>query len=229
LDRVLILSRVSPNLCLGYTDSTTTFADSCVVFAFSQYAALALLQSRIHEIWARLLASTLEDRLRYTPSDCFETFAFPERFDTSSALEDAGRAYHDHRAGLMVARNEGLTKTYNRFHDPAEDSADIVRLRELHSEMDRAVLRAYAASAKEEEDAAAWNDLADRAEPVFLDETNEDDHTYQGRLFWPSAFRDEVLARLLALNAERAGAERAAGLAPLDPDNKDTDPQEELA
>src|SRR5208283_1009344 len=105
--------------------------------------------------------------------------------------------------------------TYNRFHDPAEQSPDIVRLRELHSDMDRAVLRAYAASASTPEDAAAWNDLADRAEPIFLDETNEDDHTYQGRLFWPSAFRDEVLSRLLALNAERAAAERAAGLAPL--------------
>ena len=75
--------------------------------------------------------------------------------------------------------------------------------------MDRAVLRAYAASASTPEDAAAWNDLADRAEPIFLDETNEDDHTYQGRLFWPSAFRDEVLSRLLALNAERAAAEVA--------------------
>ena len=26
------------------------------------------------------------------------------------------------------------------------------------------------------------------------------DHTYQGRLFWPSAFRDELLASLLAVN-----------------------------
>ena len=122
----------------------------------------------------------------------------------------------------MVARNEGMTKTYNRFHDPAEQSADIVRLRELHADMDRAVLRAYALR-EHPEDAAAWNDLADRAEPDFLDETNEDDHTYQGRLFWPSAFRDEVLARLLALNAERAAAERAAGLAPAGAELEDAD------
>ena len=112
----------------------------------------------------------------------------------------------------MVVRDEGMTKTYNRFHDSAQQSADIVRLRALHAEMDRAVLRAYAASASNKGDVAAWNDLADRAEPIFLNETNEDDHTYQGRLFWPSAFRDEVLARLLALNAERVAAERAAGL-----------------
>ena len=81
--------------------------------------------------------------------------------------------------------------------------------------MDRAVLQAYAASASTQDDAAAWSDLADRAEPVFLDVTNEDDPTYQDRLFWPSAFRDEVLSRLLALNAERAAAERAAGIAPV--------------
>jgi len=112
----------------------------------------------------------------------------------------------------MIARGEGLTKTYSRFHDPAEQSPDIVTLRDLHADMDRTVLCAYAASASTLEDAAAWNDLADRAEPLFLDEANEDDHTHQGHLFWPSTFRDEVLARLLALNAERAAVERAAGL-----------------
>jgi hypothetical protein len=127
----------------------------------------------------------------------------------------------------MIKRNEGLTKTYNRFHFRGEDAPDFVRLRELHAEMDRAVLRAYAASASNEADAAAWNDLADRAAPIFLDETNEDDHTYQGRLFWPSAFRDEVLARLVALNAERADAEKAAGLTPLS--DRDDEQEEVVA
>jgi len=118
-------------------------------------------------------------------------------------LEAAGRAYHDHRAALMIARNEGMTKTYNRFHDSAETAEDIQRLRELHGAMDCAVLEAY-----------GGRDLAARAEPIFLDETNEDDHTYQGRLFWPSDFRDEVLARLLALNAERHADEVRRSVAP---------------
>jgi hypothetical protein len=43
----------------------------------------------------------------------------------------------------MVKNNEGLTKTYNRFHDPDEPSADIGKLRELHAAMNRAVLDAY--------------------------------------------------------------------------------------
>jgi hypothetical protein len=103
----------------------------------------------------------------------------------------------------MVARNEGMTKAYNRFHDSTETAEDIQRLRALQAAMDRAVLEAY-----------GWQDLGARAAAIFLDETNEDDHTYQGRLFWPSDFRDEVLARLLALNAERHAEEVRHGVAP---------------
>jgi hypothetical protein len=127
----------------------------------------------------------------------FSDVSFSPRVSGHADLKATGEPYHDHRAALMVGRNEGMTKTYNRFHDRQEAVDDIVRLRELHAEMDRAVLRAY-----------CWDDLAKRAEPQFLDETNEDDQKYQGRLFWPAEFRDEVLARLLALNAERAAAER---------------------
>ena len=205
----------SPQFTIARLPTGSVFSHALAIFAFATFGPFAVLQSRIHEIWARFFASSMKDDLRYTPSDCFETFPFPVGFETALVLETTGRVYHDRRAAVMVARDEGLTKTYNRFHDPAEQSTDIVTVRELHADMDRTVLRAYAASASAPEDAAAWNDLADRAEAVFLDETNEDDHTYQGRLFWPSAFRDEVLSRLLALNAERAAAERAAGLAPI--------------
>ena len=208
LERVLTLSRVSPQLGVAQLSIGMVFAESMVILAFSNLAPFAALQSRSHELWARFFASSMKDDLRYTPSDCFETFPFPPGFETSAELEAAGQAYHDHRAALMVENNEGMTKTYNRFHNRAERSPGILRLRELHAEMDRAVLSAY-----------GWDDLADRAEPIFLDESNEDDHTYQGRLFWPADFRDEVLARLLALNADRAAQERAAGLVACEDDD----------
>lgn len=153
----------------------------------------------MHELWARAFSSSLEDRLRYTPSDCFETFPLPAAFETDPTLEAIGEAYHDHRAQLMVARNQGMTPTYNRFHDRIDQDADIIELRRLHHEMDRAMLRAY-----------GWDDLADTAAPEFLTEDSEDDHKYQNRLFWPASFRDELLARLLKLNEERAAEEREA-------------------
>jgi hypothetical protein len=144
----------------------------------------------------------MKDDSRYNVADCFETFPFPDGSGIPQPVEAIGQTYYDHRSTLMIDRKEGMTKTYNRFHNSDERAADIMCLRELHAEMDRTVLRAY-----------GWHDLAAKAEPVFLDETNEDDHAYQERLFWPSDFRDEVLARLLELNAKRHDEEVRLGLA----------------
>jgi len=219
LRRYIFIPNLSPHLLVTFINAGVVTGAPHNVVAFSNLAPFSVIQSRPHEVWARFFSSSMKDDLRYAPSDCFETFPLPEGFETSPALEAAGRAYHDHRAALMIARNEGMTKTYNRFHDRTEAATDIVRLRELHAAMDRAVLEAY-----------GWHDLAERAAPIFLDETNEDDHTYQGRLFWPSDFRDEVLTRLLALNAERAEAERAAGLiVAADQDDEELESEEEAS
>jgi hypothetical protein len=203
LEHCLVTARHAPHFSIARLIAQSIFADSLDVFAFDGCGPFACLQGRVHELWARSFGSSIKDDLRYTPSECFAPFPFPPGFESDPELEAAGQAYHDHRAGLMVARNEGMTKTYNRFHDRGETAADIVRLRELHAAMDRAVLAAY-----------GWPDLAERAAPVFLDESNEDDHTYQGRLFWPSPFRDEVLSRLLALNASRHAEEVRLSIAP---------------
>jgi hypothetical protein len=101
----------------------------------------------------------------------------------------------------MVRNNEGLTKTYNRFHDPDELSPDILRLRELHGEMDRAVLAVY-----------GFDDL-DMTCGFYLDyEDNEDEGSGRKRkkpwrYRWPDEVRDVLLARLLELNAQQASAQ----------------------
>lgn len=211
------LSRVSAQHGVTTIPVRTVCADSTVLFPDSRPSLRGALQSRPHELWAAFFASSLEDRLRYGPSDCFETFPLPPLDD--AALHDLAEAYHEHRAEVMVARNEGMTRTYNRFHDPAERAEDIRRLRDLHHDLDRAVLCAY-----------GWYDLADRAAPEHLTEVTEPDHRYQGRLFWPGPFRDEVLARLLDLNRARAAEECAMGLAPAAPaEDDDLDAEGESA
>jgi hypothetical protein len=207
------LSRHSAQHAVTSVDANAVCAESLIVIADDRPSLRGVLQSRPHELWAAFFASSLEDRLRYGPSDCFETFPLPPL--DASELHELSEAYHGHRATLMVTRNEGMTKTYNRFHDPAERAEDIRRLRELHHDLDRAVLRAY-----------GWDDLADRAAPVHLTEDDEADHRYQGRLFWPRPFRDEVLARLLDLNRARAAEERALGLsAGTAEDDDEKDPE----
>ena len=89
---------------------------------------------------------------------------FPKGWDTHSELEAAGKEYYEFRAALMVQNNEGLTKTYNRFHDPDERSPKIVQLRKLHAAMDRAVLHAY-----------GWHGIATECEFLLDYEIDEEE------------------------------------------------------
>lgn len=49
----------------------------CVAIARADDATFGLLHSRFHELWSLRLGTSLEDRPRYTPTTCFETFPFP--------------------------------------------------------------------------------------------------------------------------------------------------------
>ena len=76
LRRVLVNSQVSAHLQFAFLPADKIFAHTTYAYAFDADAAFCTLQSRPHEIWARFFGSSLEERLRYTPSDCFETFPF---------------------------------------------------------------------------------------------------------------------------------------------------------
>ena len=203
--RVIGLSIVSPQFAITTLPVGIVYAHSLAIFAFDKFQSFAALQSRVHESWTRFFSSSMKDDLRYAPSDCFRTFPFPANFEIDPVLEAAGEAYHAFRAQLMIDRNVGLTKTYNRFHARGANAADIATLRTLHHAMDVAVLRAY-----------GWDDLADAAAPEFIEQDTDEGRTPKTRLDWSASFKDKVLARLLSLNAQRAAEERAAGLVVVD-------------
>ncbi len=200
-----------PHLPVAVVTLPMVFSNTVAVIAFDSLAAFAVMQSSVHEFWARRESSSMKDDLRYTITDTFRTFPFPPHFDTNTHLESAGRSYYDFRAGLMVRNNEGLTKTYNRFHDPNERSESILRLRELHAAMDRAVLDAY-----------GWTDISTDSQ-FLLDYEEEEDETdtpasgrgrkKPWRYRWPDEVRDDVLSRLLDLNKKRSETEKLAGAA----------------
>ncbi len=77
MNSVFAMSRVSSQFALVRVPTGMIYSIECNIFAFSEFGRFAPLQSRLHETWARFFASTLEDRLRYTPADCFRTFPFP--------------------------------------------------------------------------------------------------------------------------------------------------------
>ena len=232
-DRVLFHANVSPHLAFAFLPSNMVYAAPHNVFTLSEFSHFVPLQSRIHEIWARFFGSSMKDDLRYTPSDCFETFPFPENWETDETLESIGKTYYEFRAALMVQNNQGLTATYNRFHDPEEIDPDILKLRELHSAMDRAVLNAYGwpdidttcefRLDYEDEDPLSPNpsptsgegnrNLLPPSPPVRegLGMRGMSKRKKPWRYRWPEATHDEVLARLLILNQQRYDHEALMG------------------
>ncbi|MGE4345756.1 MAG: DNA methyltransferase, partial [Geoalkalibacter sp.] len=197
------------NLPTGYV-----YTNSLYVFTTDRWDLYSVVQSTIHDCWARKYSGSLETRLRYSPSDCFETFPFPQGLwqTANPALADTGERYHEYRRALMLRLWLGLTDIYNLFHnrdltpvivakvskkpDEAETGYQgILELRKLHRELDEAVLAAY-----------GWTDLNlghDFHEVETLPENDRVRYTIS-----PEA-RKEVLKRLLALNHQRAEEEKA--------------------
>jgi len=186
--RTLAIARVSKTVTPVFVSTGIIYSEQVVVFAYEDYGHFGLLTSAFHWWWAVTRASTMRTDLRYTPTDCFETFAYPQ---LSLRLTSAAEALDTHRRTLMRERQEGLTKTYNRVGDASETSADITTLRELHIELDHAVATAY-----------GWSDLS--LDHGFYD-------TSQGVRFTVGPqVRVELLDRLLELNHERHAVEAGA-------------------
>jgi hypothetical protein len=202
--RVLVnSSKATPHHSVTFLPAGMIYSQNLNVFALETNAAFAVMSSRAHEIWARFFGTTLKDDFTYTVADCFRTFPFPIGFDADGQLDDIGHEYSEFRIAQMVEYQAGLTKIYNRFHDPEERSNAIGELRRLHDAMDRAVLDAY-----------GWSDIRPTCEFELEWEDDEAEngrrHKKPWRYRWPEPVRDEVLARLLVLNGQRAEEERLA-------------------
>lgn len=196
------------------------FTHAVYVFTTARWDHYAVVQSVLHEVWARKYSGALKQDLRYSPSNCFETFPFPgELWQTShSVLAQMGEQYHEHRRRLMRELWLGLTPIYNLFHarelspelvaKVSKKPIDAVRacfnglleLRRLHVALDNAVRDAY-----------GWNDLNLGHDFVEVETLPENDRV---RYTISPAARKEVLKRLLALNHERARQEEAQAQAP---------------
>ncbi len=184
LKQVIVTSLVTHHWCPVFCPSGFVYSHKCGIFCESSFGFYAVLQSTLHEVWARRYSSTLGQTLNYTISACFETFPFPENY---AFLSQIGEDYHTLRFNIMAEAGQGLTDIYNRFHDPQEDSEEILSLRMLHRKMDEKVAAAY-----------GWDDLHLGHE---FYETK-----YGFRYSIKESAREVVLDRLLILNGKRSAS-----------------------
>ena len=155
---LVVNSGASPQFSIARVSSRQVFAHSLNVFPETEGWIFPLPQSRVHELHARLVCSTMKDDLRYTHTTAMQTFPLPHCLRQSSPrinrseidqMISIGAEYLELRRGILSMQQIGLTELYSRFNSPKYADAELGKLRELHAAMDSAVLSAY-----------CWDDLA---------------------------------------------------------------------
>ena len=179
-----------------FLDASILADDALICIASADAFNLGILSSQLHIQWALATGSMLEDRPRYIKTTCFETFPFPDA-DTgltpelTHKIRSLAEQINAHRKKQLAvnAYDAGVTLTglYNVLEKLRSGETLTAKDKTLHEHGLVGVLR----SLHDELDAAVlaaygWNDL----HPITAPEA--------------------LLARLVALNAQRA-AEEAAG------------------
>lgn len=202
--------------------STEVVPDSSVVaIGLEDCRDLGVLSSAVHLAWARALGGTLEDRPRYQHQRTFNPFPFPDwhgvdKFGSdivspgaeypSDRVRRLGALLDSHRKRQQAAHPDlTLTAMYNVLEKlrnaeslnskerVVHESGLVSVLKQIHDELDEAVLLAY-----------GWSDLQ-----ALLRIANGLDRGQDGQSRHDAkrSFEAAVLERLLALNLERAAAE----------------------
>ncbi|MFD8266930.1 Eco57I restriction-modification methylase domain-containing protein [Streptomyces althioticus] len=207
LSEVIALTLVSKVVMPLIVPAEQVLSHKLCVFASDDRAMLSLLSSAVHYWWAIDNSSTMKADLNYAPSAVFDTLFRPA---FTKRMRDAGILLDNFRRDLMISRNMGLTATYNLVHDPSCQDKEIVELRRIHEEIDKAVVEAY-----------GWQDLLDESGKTSpadsIHETFPLDHgfheTDQGTRYTLGLLaRTEIIDRLRQLNHQAYADEVHLGL-----------------
>jgi hypothetical protein len=194
LTRWIATSEVSKNRFFVFVKYPGTLADgSLAAIALDDAYFLGILSSRQHVVWALRFGGRLEDRPRYQNGPCFDPFPFPA--DVSEALRARIRAKAEaldavRKRVLAEHTDLTLTKLYNVLEALDEGRALTAAERDIH---DRGLVTLI------------------RQHHDVIDEGVADAYGWGDEHRAGTLNEETILARLVALNKERA-AEEARGL-----------------
>jgi hypothetical protein len=141
--RYLVTANNSKYLVFRTYSGRAVFNHKTKIIFSSDYSIFALLQSTIHEAWARWRSGGRGGgSIAYSSSKALATFPFPQ-FADENLLRIIGENYDVIRNQLLNSLAIGPTQLYNQFHSSDVQSEQLIRLREQHRKMDAAVADAY--------------------------------------------------------------------------------------
>ncbi|WP_055692498.1 Eco57I restriction-modification methylase domain-containing protein [Streptomyces prasinus] len=195
LDRCIVIALSSPTQMPVMIPTGSVFSHALIVITSDDYGQLAFRSSEIQYCWTLDRCSTIKSDLRFTPTDAVRPLVQPV---ISERLYEIGVRLDSYRRDLMRARAIGLTDTYSLVHSPECQEEDIIELRRIHEEIDKATVEAY-----------GWYDLLDDSGRTSRVDPNHEtfplDHgfhkTDQGiRYTIGPLARTEIVDRLRQLN-----------------------------
>jgi hypothetical protein len=160
LPRYIATGQTAKHRIFQFLDAAILPDDKLIAVALDDAFALGVLSSRVHVVWALVTGATLEDRPVYNKSTCFEAFPFPAATEAQrSRIGALAEQIDAHRKRVLAAHEElTLTGLYNVLEKLKVGSGDtaltakekaihekglVAVLKQLHEELDAAVLDAY--------------------------------------------------------------------------------------
>ena len=168
-----------------------------IAIARDDDTTFGILHSRFHELWSLRMGTSLEDRPRYTPTTCFETFPFPEGLTPNIP---AAR-YADHpRAKAIAAAASRLNELRENWLNPPDLVRRVPEAVEGYPDRILPVDDKAAAILKKRTLTNLYNER-----PAWLDHAHRDlDAVVAAAYYWPADLSDDtVLERLFQLNQAR--------------------------
>ncbi|MFN4287491.1 MAG: Eco57I restriction-modification methylase domain-containing protein [Brevundimonas sp.] len=196
LDQVIAIPETTKYCVFSLVSNSIVLSHMLKVIASDSRDMFCILNSSLHECWARKQSSTLETRLKYITTSAFETFVFPSI--VRNQLFELGDRLAKARNLTMSQDGVGITRLYNKLHNASEIDPNIVALRDLHRQIDDAVANSY-----------GWGDLKlghGFHEVPYLPEND------RVRFTISEEARVDVLHRLAELNRQRYQEEVDQGL-----------------
>jgi hypothetical protein len=185
LRRYIATVETSKHRFFVFLDASILPDNMLVNIASSDAYVLGVLSSRIHVGWALAAGGTLEDRPRYNKSRCFEPFPFPDASQPQrERIRSLGEQLDQHRKRCQDTHPElTITEIYNALEALCAEKPLSAREQAIHDRGLVSVLR----------------DLHDD-----LDRAVAEAYGWAADLA-----TEDILFRLVELNAARAAEERA--------------------
>lgn len=143
MTRYLVTANNSKYLVFRTYSGRAVFNHKTKIIFSANYSTFSLLQSTIHEVWARWRSGARGGgSIAYSSSRALATFPLPQIVN-EKLLDSTGEQYDAIRNKVMISLAIGPTQLYNNFHSPDAHNEQFVKLREQHRKMDEAVADSY--------------------------------------------------------------------------------------